>query len=561
MNIILEVLFEFLTKNKFSLILLFLINICTNSIYSNGISYLTANIINSMKEKKYESTSHFFYFFIVASVLFILASYINQSIQNDILSTLRHWLRVQLAGILFDENYENFQDKNFLNMHIPISRISNVCFYAIEKLLVMFIPSVTFLLVIYAYFCYADIQMGSAFLLVNLLIFVYIFAIYPVLLAQNLKYENQIIKNEGVLLELLNNVDTIIYRAQVEPEMEAFKELNIETIDTAKKYLNFINSQVSLLALIVYVLIFMVIFYCIQQTQSGKMSIVVFITLFTIILFYRERMVLTVYQSIEFIDFLGKYNSVLTNIADSHLSLSTAPKPSPTTTATPPPPIVFDKIVFDKVSFKYENTDTYVFKDFSMELLPAQKIIGITGNSGKGKSTLIKLLLKMYSQYDGNIWVDGVNLKEIDASFIRKNIIYINQNSKLFDRKIIENMMYGCPKTESTTCNTNLEKIMKDYPAVRDLFKDNNINESKAGTLGEKMSGGQRNVISIISGLVNDSVGLVLDEPTNGMDRKLKDDVIRLIRDFKQYKKFILIITHDQDLYRIMDEKRELWKL
>jgi ABC-type multidrug transport system fused ATPase/permease subunit len=557
MNIILDILFEFLSKNKLYLFILFIINICTNSIYSNGISYLTANIINYMKEQKYENTLYFFYFFIAASILFILASYINQSIQNDILSKLRHWLRVQLADILFQKNYENFQDKNFLNMQIPITRISNVCFYAVEKLLVLFIPSITFLLVIYAYFCYTDIKMGAAFLLVNILIFVYIFIIYPVLFAKNSKYESQIIKNEGVLLELLNNVDTIISRAQVENEMADFKQLSTETIQTGKNYLNFINTQITLLALIVYIIIFMTIFYCMQKTKTGKMSIVVFITLFTIILFYREKMIMTIYQSVEFIDFLGKYNSVLINIADSSIS-SSAPssiKPSPTTTTK----LAFDSIVFKNISFKYENVDTYVFKNLSLELkLPSHKIVGIIGNSGKGKSTLIKLLLKMYPRYEGDIWIDGVNLKEINASYIRKSIIYINQNSKLFDRKIIENMLYGCPKSADTTCSTNLKKIMNNYPAILELFKDNNIYEGKTGTLGEKMSGGQRNVISIISGLVNDSIGLVLDEPTNGMDQKLKDDVIRMIQDFKQHKKFIVIITHDHDLYRIMDEKKEL---
>ena len=565
MNIILDIIFQFLSQHKFQLTLLFVINIFTNFIYSNGLSYLTANIINTMKEENYAITQTFFYSFIAVSILYIATSYVNEYIQNDILSTLRHWLRIQLTHTLFRNIFENFKDKNFLNMHIPISRISNVCFSAIEKLSKNFIPSITFLLVIYIYFCYIDLRMGLVFFMINIAIFVYIFTIYPVLLHKNSNFESQVIKNEGALLEMLNNADTIIYRSQLENEMNTFKEINTTTMAISKNYLNFINNQVSLLALIVYLIIFAVIFYCIQKTKRGEMSIVVFITLFTIILFYRERMIMTVYQTIEFIDFIGKYNSALSNIVDMPLNNSTATPPRVFSPATVVDGLLFDHIEFRQVSFKYDNTEGTVFDRFSFDLdfsTSPHKIIGITGNSGKGKSTLIKLLLKMYPNYQGDVFIDGKNIRDIDTDYLRKNIIYINQNSKLFDRKIIENMLYGCPRKEGgvggTECQETLERILKEYSAIRMLFKDNNIYEQNTGSLGEKMSGGQKNVISIISGLVNHSVGLILDEPTNGMDKELKTDIIRLIDEFKSKKKFIVIITHDRDVYRIMDERREM---
>jgi ABC-type bacteriocin/lantibiotic exporter with double-glycine peptidase domain len=181
----------------------------------------------------------------------------------------------------------------------------------------------------------------------------------------------------------------------------------------------------------------------------------------------------------------------------------------------------------------------------------------LSGVSGRGKSTLMKLALKMYKDYEGDIFIDDVNIRIIDPDYLRKNIVYVNQNSKLFDRYIIENIMYGCGHT--TTCDQNIKAIMDKYPKIRELFKDNNIYSTRVGPLGEKMSGGQRMIISILTGLISPaSCGLVLDEPTTGLDPVLKNEIIDLIRENRKNKKFIIIISHDKDVYRIFDEKKEI---
>jgi ABC-type lipoprotein export system ATPase subunit len=79
--------------------------------------------------------------------------------------------------------------------------------------------------------------------------------------------------------------------------------------------------------------------------------------------------------------------------------------------------------------------------------------------------------------------------------------------------------------------------------------------------LGENLSGGQRQVINIISGLINPTDILILDEPTNGLDKNLKQDIISIINDFKSYKKCIIIITHDHDVYPIFEQKITFYTL
>jgi ABC-type branched-subunit amino acid transport system ATPase component len=215
----------------------------------------------------------------------------------------------------------------------------------------------------------------------------------------------------------------------------------------------------------------------------------------------------------------------------------------------------FKKIRFENVSFQYKSGDKPVFQNLNITLQTDNKIIGITGLSGNGKSTFAKLMLKLYTCTDGNIYVDNQNIKEIDPVYLRKNMVYVNQSSKLFDKKVVENMLYGCENED--VCKGYLDEVMK-YDKIKELYRKIDIYNKQSGALGENLSGGQRQVINIISGLVNPSKILILDEPTNALDRELKLDILQIIRDFRKYKQCIIIITHDRDVYGLFDEKIQL---
>jgi ABC-type bacteriocin/lantibiotic exporter with double-glycine peptidase domain len=245
----------------------------------------------------------------------------------------------------------------------------------------------------------------------------------------------------------------------------------------------------------------------------------------------------------DFIEFMGRAKSVLHQFGDMIVTDSN--------TVYKDANLAFDTIQFMNVSFQYKTTKKVIFEKLNLTL-KMDKIIGISGISGKGKSTLAKLILKMYNHYTGDILIDNVNIKELDATYIRKNITYVNQSSKLFDRKVIENIMYGC--SDESHCNNALNSIVGKYSKIRKLFNNIDIHNTVAGSLGENLSGGQRQIVNIIGGLVNPSKILILDEPTNALDGELKMDVISMIRDYKKNKKCIIIITHDKDIRSIFDE-------
>jgi ABC-type bacteriocin/lantibiotic exporter with double-glycine peptidase domain len=218
--------------------------------------------------------------------------------------------------------------------------------------------------------------------------------------------------------------------------------------------------------------------------------------------------------------------------------------------------VEFKKIQFKNVSFTYNDKQAMpIFDNLTVDVNTNNKIIGMTGLSGKGKSSFAKLLLRLYEPTSGSIYIDGVDVTTIDPNYIRENITYVNQNSRLFDKKIIDNMVYGCNSPE--TCQNHLQEIMR-YPTIKQLYQNVDVLNGKAGSLGENLSGGQRQVVNIISGLINPSKILILDEPTNALDSALKTEVIALINHFRQYKQCIIIITHDKDVHSLFDETLQI---
>jgi ATP-binding cassette subfamily C protein LapB len=164
--------------------------------------------------------------------------------------------------------------------------------------------------------------------------------------------------------------------------------------------------------------------------------------------------------------------------------------------------------------------------------------------------------LKIYKPDNGSISIDGVNIVDIEPTYLRKNIIYVNQNSKLFDKKVIDNILYGCDDVD--TCNSHLDEIIVNYPKINDLYKNIDIYEKDSGLLGENLSGGQRQIINILNGLVTPCKILILDEPTNALDIELKRELLGIIKNYKKYKKCIIIITHDKDVYPLFNEKIDI---
>ena len=272
----------------------------------------------------------------------------------------------------------------------------------------------------------------------------------------------------------------------------------------------------------------------------------------TIILIYREKFFFIIQNISDYAEFMGRGYSLLsyfTDLIKNYNDVINLNKKEIN--------LAFNTITFDNVQFKYNKNkdqtfDKSVLQNFNLTI-PLNGLVGITGDSGKGKSTIGKLIIKLYT-YEGKITIDGVDIQEIDNTFLRKNIIYIDQNSKFFDRKIIDNLLYGCDSNDDQ-CVSYFKGIRSNFPKINSIMNSIDIQNKMAGLNGSNLSGGQRQVITIINGLVQKSQIIIIDEPTNALDPELKKEIIQLIQTYKKHKKAIIVITHDKDLMTILDKQ------
>jgi ATP-binding cassette subfamily B protein len=552
MNIVYNLLQHFFYEEYVNTFLMVFTSFIINIIQTNGISYLTAKIIDFIHKNKKILVYDFFKYFVLISVSYILLYNFYKYFQNKLLTKLRQWMRHQLVKAMLIVNNENFSEINFTKLNSPINRISSVCFMVFNDAITYLLPNISFLIIVSSYFLLKNTIFGVSFIIGNMVLLIYLYLNWENMLVYNEDYEKHVNDTESYLQEILNNIDKIIYRGQTLNEIEIFSDKTNKSINKAFDFYSITSFHGTIMNCIVFIIIFLSIGYLIFLYFDKQIDFTIFVAFFTIILLYRDKMITIIQQIPDFIEFLGRSDSVLVhfkNMENSYDILKQNEKQYKKVN------LEFNKIYFENVSFGYQSSDKLLFENLNLSLDIDNKIIGMVGLSGRGKSTFMKLVLKLYKPKTGNIFIDGQNIDNIDPDYIRNNITYVNQNSKLFDKKVIDNMLYGC--LDLDTCNTYLKKIMQ-YKKINELYKNVDIYNQRSGALGENLSGGQRQIINIIGGLINPSKILILDEPTNALDPELKRELLELIRDFKKYKKSIIIITHDRDVHSLFDETLKL---
>lgn len=542
-NIIIELLTTYFKEEKLTAILLVLLSLIVNGIQAHGISRITAEMVQSIEKVNRDRTIQVFYYLCIAFFVFLIVSYIYKHLQNNLLTKMRQWLRYNMLNILLKSNKENMDEINYPRISSPINRTASVCFMLFNIIFSMILPDTGFILIVAGFLLLTRPELGAIFLTGNLIIAAIIIFNWEMMYAKNKLAVDTEYDNEASLLEIMHNFDKIIYRGQTEYESRVFEDKSKDAFEKALDFQNTLENYGLYINFLVSVIVAVLLWCIIAAFYSKEITATYFITAMTMLVLYRDKMSGVVQIIPDCVEFVGRTDTVLKHFKD--ISLDKVEN------EFEHKELPFHIIEFKNVAFKYKASATDVVSDMSLRFDTSKHdIIGITGLSGKGKSTIMKILLKMHTVKEGTVYIDGVNIDEISPDYIRKNITYVSQNGKLFDRVVLDNIMYGCSHPD--TCSAELQRVLR-YPKVRDLFKNLDIENKRSGNLGENLSGGQRQVVNIIGGLINPSKILVLDEPTNALDASLKLEIMRLIQDYSKTKNAILIITHDKEMMPIFD--------
>ena len=193
-------------------------------------------------------------------------------------------------------------------------------------------------------------------------------------------------------------------------------------------------------------------------------------------------------------------------------------------------------INFNNVSFRYESED--VIKNLSLKIKKGETV-ALVGQSGSGKSTIANLISRFYDISEGEITVDGKNIKEVNLKSLRKLIGLVTQDSILFNDSIKNNLLIG---KENATDQEIIQalKIANAWEFVKELPE---TIESNIGDSGNKLSGGQKQRLSIARAVLKNPPIMILDEATSALDSE-SESLVQIALDNVMKNKTSLVIAH-----------------
>ena len=194
-------------------------------------------------------------------------------------------------------------------------------------------------------------------------------------------------------------------------------------------------------------------------------------------------------------------------------------------------------IEFRNIDFSYKsNLNNIVLKNINIDIT-GKKMTALVGHSGSGKSTLLNLIPRIYEADSGEIIIDNQNIKEINLNSLRKEISIVDQNTTLFDDTIFNNIRYAKPEASNeeiynaaqiSMCSDFIEKLEHKFKTV-------------IGENGVKLSGGEKQRLSIARALLKDSKIILLDEATSSLDSDTEEKIQKAIEKLTKDKTTVVI--------------------
>ncbi len=282
-----------------------------------------------------------------------------------------------------------------------------------------------------------------------------------------------------------------------------------------------------------------------QLLSNGTLTKSVFMSLYFII----ASMIGTlIYLSDVFQDFAIEYNNLLDIEKITKLKLFE-------NTVIPKLHIQYPKIKTDSLikvvdlEYRYPGSDTSIINGFNLDVKKGERI-ALVGDIGAGKSTLLKIILGLIHPRSGDLFLNGKNYKTLQQTDIFHKFGYMTQTPILFNRSILDNILFSNPNTT----RKQVEELLKEFGLDKVFGKLEKGIDTPVGKNGCKLSGGQKQVVWFLRIYLHDPEILLFDEPTASLSTKSKETLMKLIN--KGFaKKTIIMASHDEFLIKMATRK------
>ncbi|HEY0898964.1 MAG TPA: ABC transporter ATP-binding protein, partial [Sphingobacteriaceae bacterium] len=232
---------------------------------------------------------------------------------------------------------------------------------------------------------------------------------------------------------------------------------------------------------------------------------------------------------------LGWVTTLIQRAAASQKRINEFLHTEPEITSGETPVEIKGGIRFRHISFTYPDTGIKALKDVSFEVMPGE-FLAIIGKTGSGKSTIANLLLRMYDPDQGEILVDGANLKTLELKTYRSQVGFVPQEVFLFSDSIRNNISFGSEKGE-----IDVEQAARDAAVYENIVEFEHGFDTLIGERGLTLSGGQKQRLSIARAIAKEPQILIFDDSLSAVDTRTEEEILTNLGRIMQGKTAVLI--------------------
>ena len=499
--------------------------------------HLYGKLIGSIKKLNMDITIKYLIILIFVWFIIQIIQALSNLLYSRVLPKFNSYTRVRIIDEIIKRYQTNFKDLlvgDTITKLIKAPWVLEDVFHELES----FVFSNSLVVITSFFYLYRHNNILGFLYLISMSIILYLCIIFSQSCTNVVEKSEKIFDGSHEEIEdMLSNLISVYTSNKNNFEKDRVEYLSRGIYKSEQNYYKCFNKY-RILYSIVFILIFAILnIYSIKIFYEKKINVEALSAIIIINYSLLSTFMTIFYQTKRFIDLKGRL-SILSTYLDNLPNLDNSSKE-----LVNPKEIV---IKIRDLGFYYIK-NKYILKDISIDIKQNEKI-ALIGEIGSGKSTIGKLLVKLFSYDEGSIKINNIELSELSIKSLRKVITYIPQHPKLFNRTLYSNITYGISNVKRENVLKLINSINID--SIRTKFLDNL--DKPVGKYGNNLSGGQRQIIWLLRSILQKSKVIILDEPTSSLDESNKKIVMDFIYNASKDKTLILI-THDNEILNLVD--------
>lgn len=438
------------------------------------------------------------------------------------------------------ESYQDFSHAKLLSQIVQFPE------FITEWYLMMFtnwIPDIIFIFSVVCFMFYYHPLLGSinaTFVILSMLLF-YVF--YNKTTEKSIERNAMQIKIQENILDLFTNTFNILTFGTWKKELKRIDEIEGKHITLYHKYYRLsiaLKATVDLLIHVFAVLIIIASFYLLRQNKL-EMHTLISIMMIVSFLISKVNNLTDTFPNMFF------YLGIIRNVENNEILKNNISNKKNIVNLKTDKPL---PVTFSDVYFAYPGNKTNVLNGISFTV-PAGKIALLKAPVGRGKTTILNILMGFQIPSKGDVKIGDMTLKDTGLSSWRKYVIYLSQHPTLFNRTLYENFTYGNDEVTVEEVFKLMEKT--GYDKWVKQFKNGFDKVSN----GSDYSGGQKQLIALFRCLLSPKPVILLDEPTASLDKNSREMVYAILNKLKG-KSTVILVSHDENIKRVVDLEVQL---